>query len=97
MRPFFPENRLREIRLSRNVVEKLNAKELMRLYAMFGVVIFTEYYAFSDVQRIFAGHPDFDQLKPGEPLPRYFVEMRQVKRHGRPFKLFKMTRREPHA
>lgn len=97
MRPFFPENRLREIYLSRNFVAKLNAKELIRLYSMFGVVIFTEYYAFNDVQRIFAGHPSFEPLKASEAIPRYYIEMRQVKRHGRPFKLFKMVRRDNHA
>lgn len=32
MKPYFPGNRLREISLSRNIVAKLSAKELLRMY-----------------------------------------------------------------
>lgn len=56
--------------------------------------MFTEYYSFNDTQRIFAGHPDFDELAPGQPIPKFMVEMRQTKRNRRPYRLFKLVKAE---
>ncbi len=75
MKPYFPQNRLREVVIPHNVVVTLKPKEIMRLYAQLGVIIHTEYMATNYAMLVFAGHPDFEPLKSGETIPKYCVEV----------------------